>query len=316
MKKLLALLMALAMVFTLVACGNKEEAEGESKPEVTTEVTEAFDENDYIDLGDEEEEETEAEETEAEETSVVEVTNADGEAVTDKDGEAVTETVTKEPSSTKKPTTTKKTDPADKKVEDWSHKEILDYYNAAVIKTDPKAPAGNSKMVLSGGITGDGAIGAILKVLSPAAEKALAKNSTPTDFIPGYGEIKLSDLYTLRATDKGDSIVVEMTVKEQTDGPAADDKAGPVGRAIGTLGNIDGALNELGASISEGRDTVKLTYNNVSVKATINKKTGLITAGTWHYLVNISIGDAKASISVVSANLKNLKAAVDYTVVI
>lgn len=313
MKKVLALLLALAMVFACVAC-SKDKGE---EVEVTTVATEAFGAEDAI-----QEEETEEPESElVEVTEVVEVTGADGEVVTDENGEvvteveevtdasgeAVTEVVTKE--------TTTKAPASVNNVADWSQTDMLNYYNAAVIKTDPNAPAGNSKMVLSGDITGDGAIGAILKVLTPAAKTALENNSTPTNFIPGYGELKLSDLTAIRATDNGDTIVIEMAVKDQTDGSDADDKAGPVGRAIGTLGSIDGALKELGAEITEGRDTVKLTYTDVTVRAEINKKSGLITAGQWHYLVKINIGNAKAKLGI-SANLKNLKAAVDYTVVI
>jgi hypothetical protein len=72
-------------------------------------------------------------------------------------------------------------------------------------------------------------------------------------------------------------------------------------------------INELGAEITRGRDTVALTYTDVTVKANINTKTGLITGGTWHYLVNILIKDADIKL-VISLGVKNLKAAVDYTV--
>ncbi|MBE6783832.1 MAG: hypothetical protein E7536_07445 [Ruminococcaceae bacterium] len=303
MKKVLALLLALAMVLAFVACGKDEE---QAAVEVTTVTTEAFGAEDAI-------QEVETEEPESEiVTDVVEVTNADGEAVTDANGEAVTETVTE---VVTKPTTTK-APPTVNNVSEWSQQDMLNYYNAAVIKTDPNAPAGQSKMILAEKITGDGAIGTIAEVVSPIAEDALARNSSPTDFIPGYGEIKLSDLTAIRATDNGDTIVIEMAVKEQTDGSDEDSKAGPVGRAIGTLGSIDGALSELGATFESGRETVTLNYTNVTVRAEINKSTGLITSGQWHYLVKINIGDAKASISILKANLKNIKAAVDYTVVI
>ena len=311
MKKVLALLLALAMVFACVACSkdDKEAAAEVTTVEVSVEAP---------DWGDDEEEEIVEEVVEA--TEVVEVTGADGEAVTDEKGEVVTEVEAVTDASGEKVTevVTEKVTKAPASVDNvanWSSKDILNYYNAAVIKTDPNAPAGNSKMVLSGEITGDGAIGAILKVLSPAAKSALEKNSTPTNFIPGYGEIKPDDVTGISVKDNKDTIIVEMTIKDQTDGSDADDKAGPVGRAIGTLGSIDGALKELGAEITEGRDTVKLTYTDVTIRAEINKKSGLITAGQWHYLVKINIGDAKAKLGI-SANLKNLKAAVDYTVVI
>ena len=294
MKKLLALLMALVLVLSFAACGKKEAA-----PEVTTEAIVVNDE-DKVNEGDF----TTAAPAETT-TSVEVVTDESGEEVTNADGEAVTEIVTE-----------KTTTLAEKPVKEWTKAEILFAYNEAVKKTDPKAPAGQSTMKLAGGITGDGAIGAILKVLSPAAEKALAKNSTPTNFIPGYGELKGEDLKSIKVTDNGKTYIVEITVKSQPDGPDADDKAGPVGRAIGTLGSIEGALKELGASFKSGRETVALTYDDVSVRAEIDKDTGLIVHGQWHYVVRVLVGNAEASISVLTANLKNLKANIDYTVVI
>lgn len=293
MKKLLALLMALALTFSFAACGKKEAVEVTTKPIVVNEE-DKVNADDFKTT------------VPAETTTAVEVvTDESGEEVTDESGEAVTEVVTE-----------KTTTLAEKPIKEWTKAEMLYAYNEAVKKTDPKAPTGQSTMKLAGGITGDGAIGSILEVLSPAAEKALAKNSTPTNFIPGYGELKGEDLKSIKVTDNGKTYIVEMTVKSQTDGSDADDKAGPVGRAIGTLGSIDGALKELGASFKSGRETVSLTYDDVSVRAEIDKASGLIVHGQWHYVVKVLVGDAKASISILTANLKNLRANIDYTVVI
>jgi hypothetical protein len=215
----------------------------------------------------------------------------------------------------KKAETTAKKEEGPKPVSQWSDQEILDFYNKAVVKTDEKAPQGQSKMVLGygGKITADGGLGGVLDIVSPIIDKTLKKNSSSTSNIPGYGEIKMSDLKSIKATEQGGKIVVELVGQEQTDGPTADSKAGPVGRVLGTLGNIDGALNELGAEISRGKDTVTLTYTDVTVKATIDPDTGIIESGKWHYLVNILVKDADIKL-VVKLGVKNLKAAVDYTV--
>lgn len=285
MKKLIALLMALSLVFALAACGGGEE-------EVTT-TTDLF--ADETTLAPEET--TLADETTAaDETTVAdETTTASGETTT-----ATAET----------------TVAAEGGLNSTDVAEVVAYYNAAVIKTNKEgAPAGNSSMKLSGDISGDGFIGAILKVLEPAAKSALSKNSTPTDYIPGKGALKPEDVIRAEAVSKNGVTTIKMSIKEQTDGSDADSTAGPVGRAIGTLGSIDGALSELGAELTSGRDTVKLTYKNSTIKCTINEKTGKITGGTWFYSVNILVGDAKAKLGI-SANLKNLKAIVDYTVAI
>lgn len=294
MKKILALLMALTLVLSFAACGKKDVVEVTTTP-ITMGADAAVNADDF--------KTTAAPETT---TALVEVTDESGEVVTDASGEAVTEVITE-----------KTTTLAEKPIKDWTKAEMLYAYNQAVIKTEKgQIPTGQSTMKLAGGITGDGAIGSILEVLSPAAEKALAKNSTPTDFIPGYGELRGEDLKAIQIIDNGKTYTIEMTVKSQTDGPDADDKAGPVGRAIGTLGSIEGALKELGASFKSGRETVSLTYDDVSIRAEIDKTTGTIVHGQWHYVVKVLVGDAKASISVLTANLKNLRANIDYTVVI
>ena len=310
MKKLLALLMACLMLVSFAACGGNTEEETTAAPEVTTEAPAA---------GDDVTEAPVADEDVTEEATEV-VTDESGEEVTDEDGNAVTEKVEEE--KTEKPTSGKTEKPTQqtngtKPVSEWSKQEILDYYNKAVIATDAleNKLQGSSKMVLGygGKITADGGLGGALKVVSPIIDSTLKKNSSGTSNIPGYGEIKMSDLKSIKATEKNGIITVELVAVEQTDGPTADGSAGPVGRVIGTLGNIDGALNELGAEISRGKDTVTLTYTDVTVKATINQKTGLITGGTWHYLVNILVKDADIKL-VVKLGVKNLKAAVDYTV--
>ena len=294
MKKLLALLMACLMLVSFAACGgNGGEETTTAAPEVTEEATE-----------------------------VEVVTDASGEEVTDAEGNAVTEVVTEEKTEkTEKPSKEdgkKPTQQSGKKpVSQWSKQEILDYYNKAVIASDEREDKlqGQSKMVLGygGKITADGGLGGVLKIVSPIIDDTLKRNSSSTSNIPGYGEIKMSDLKSIKATEKNGIITVELVAVEQTDGPEADGSAGPVGRVIGTLGNINGALNELGAEISRGRETVTLTYTDVTVKADIDANTGYITGGRYHYLVNILVKDADIKL-VVKIGVKNLKAAVDYTV--
>ncbi len=282
MKKILAVLLTLAMVLAFAACGEKpaEEPTG-TTPEATSEPVSE-----------------EASEPVSEEAS---------EAASEVASEVASEAASTEAASE-----------ASKGLESTDIAAVVAYYNAAVKATEGKAPKGKQTMKLvDGSLDGDGAIGAIVKVLEPAAVKALEKNSTSTDYIPGHedGEVLASDATKATATSKNGVTTIEITLKSQTDGPNADaNNAGPVARAIGTLGSIETALNELGATISEGKDTVKLTYDHAYIKCTVDEATGKITGGTWHYLVNVNIGDAKAKISILSANLKNFKGKIDFTV--
>ncbi len=296
MKKILALLLAAVMVFAFAACGGKTE------DDTTTTTTDLF--------ADFEDDTTAAP---AEDTTAApaaeDTTAAPADATT---APAAEDTTAAAGEST---TAAESTTAPSAGLNSTNAEEVVAYYNAAVKKTNDskKAPKGHSTMKLDGEITGDGAIGTILQFLSPAAEKALAKNSVETDYIPGKGMLKASDVTKAQASSKNGVTTIVIQLKDQTDGPKVESTEGPVGRGIGTLGNIDKALSELGAEITEGKDTVKLTYTNAYIKCTINESTGMVTGGTWHYLVKIFVGDAKAKLGI-SANLKNLKAAVDYTV--
>lgn len=286
MKKLLAILLALTMLVAFAACGDKTEDPTEPAESTTEAASE------------------EATEAPSEDASA-EATSEDASATAASEA-ASSEAASSEVASTEASKGLNSTDAA----------AVIAYYNAAVKATD-KAPAGKQTMKLvDGSLGGDGAIGAILKVLEPAAVKALEKNSTSTDYIPGHeADLLPTDAVKATATSKNGVTTIEITLKEQTDGPNADaHTAGPVARGIGTLGSIDTALAELGAEISEGRDTVKLTYKNAYIKCTVDENTGKITGGTWHHLVDIKIGEAKAKISVLSATLKNFKGQVDFTV--
>ena len=288
MKKLLAILLTLAMVAAFAACGSKTEDET-----TTTEPTS----EDVVTT------EAPTESTEAPEDDTTEAPEDDTtEAEESKKDDEKKEDEKKEDEKKEEETEFNSTDIA----------EVVKFYNAARKATNP-APKGHQTMALSGDITGDGFIGALLQVLQPAAKSALEKNSKDTDWIPGHDhdDILVSDVKSAKATTKNGVTTVEMTFKDQTDGP--DTSKGPVERGISTLGSIDSALSELGAEITEGRDTVKLTYTDAYLKATI--KDGKITGGTWHYLVKIFVGNAKGKLGI-SITLKNLKAAVDYKVVI
>ena len=298
MKKLLAVLLALSMLLAFAACGSKtnedvtEEAESVSE-EVSEDISEAVDE-----------ESTEApEETEESKEDASEETKEDASEETKEDAsEETTEESTTEAS--KIPQTTE---------------EIVAYYNAARKATKP-APKGYQTMALKGDITGDGAIGTFSGILTKAANSALNKNSKETDWIPAadHADIKVSDVKSATAKDDGKgNVIVTIYFKDQTDGSDGDpNNGGPVARGVGTLGSIDGALNEMGAEMTEGRNTVTLTYTDAYVKnVVINQKSGKITGGEWHYLVKIHVGDARAKLGI-TAHLENVNAQVDYKVVI
>ena len=171
-------------------------------------------------------------------------------------------------------------------------------------------------MKLDGAITGDGALGGVLKVASPIIQRTLEKNSVETDYIPGKGKLQASDVVKAKAVSKNGVTEIVIQLKDQVDGPQADaHTAGPVARGIGTLGNIDNAIKELGAELYSGKDSIKLTYKDAYIKCKVDEKTGKITGGTWHYAVHVYVGEAEIKLGI-KFTAKNLKGIVDYTVTI
>ena len=193
--------------------------------------------------------------------------------------------------------------------------EIVSLYNAAHEVTRP-APKGHSIMELDGAITGDGALGGVLKVASPIIQNTLEKNSVETDYIPGKGKLQASDVVKAKAVSKGGVTEIVIQLKEQTDGPEADaHTAGPVARGIGTLGNVNNAIESLGATLYSGKETIKLTYKDAYIKCKVDESTGKITGGTWHYAVHVFVGEAEIKLGL-KFTAKNLRGIVDYTVAI
>ena len=83
---------------------------------------------------------------------------------------------------------------------------------------------------------------------------------------------------------------------------------------IGTLEGLDSALDTLGATISRGRETVKLTYNNATIKVVVDEKTGKIIDGTWKYDINIDVADADIKMAGINLAAKNLHAVLGFSI--
>ncbi|HCD90773.1 MAG TPA: hypothetical protein DEQ52_03490 [Ruminococcaceae bacterium] len=295
MKRILALIMVLAMVFAFAACKGKDDGA------TTTDPSSAGGE--VIDNGDGS-------------TVPADASAADS---TDVSGDASTEPAT---TPDGKPVDTTKangnqggnTPAAAKTVAEI----VADYVKAR--KAKKPAPAGKQTMVLgnNGKITGDGATGSLFKVASPIVNKVLQNNSTTTDYVPAssHSDLKASDVKSAKAIVSADGKYTDyiIYVKDQTDGPNGDShNGGPVARGVGTLGSIDEALNQLGAEFKSGKENVKLTYTNAYIFARVDNSTGKIINGTYHYLVKISISEAELKLGI-SAKVKNMYGEVDYTV--
>ena len=298
MKRIIALVMVLAMVFAFAACKSK----GDEK-DISDASTNAAGE--IIDNQDDSAADLPADastEPASGDASTEPATTPDGKpAATDAQQGANTD-------SDKTPASTSKT-----------VDQIVADYVKARMATKP-APAGQSTMVLGNGgkITGEGGVGGLLKVASPIINSVLKNNSPETDYVPAasHSDLKGSDVKSAKAIVSADGKYTDyiIYVKDQTDGPNGDShNGGPVARGVGTLGSIDEALNQLGAEFKSGKENVKLTYTNAYIFARVDNSTGKIINGTYHYLVKISISEAELKLGI-SAKVKNMYGEVDYTV--
>ena len=300
MKRILALIMVLAMVFAFAACKGKDDGA------TTTDPSSAGGE--VIDNGDGS--------TVPADASAADSTDVSGDASTEPattpDGKPVE--APSQAAGSQGGSQGGKTPAAAKTVAEI----VADYVKAR--KATKPAPAGKQTMVLgnNGKITGDGATGSLFKVASPIINKVLQNNSTTTDYVPAssHSDLKASDVKSAKAIVSADGKYTDyiIYVKDQTDGPNGDShNGGPVARGVGTLGSIDEALNQLGAEFKSGKENVKLTYTNAYIFARVDNSTGKIINGTYHYLVKISISEAELKLGI-SAKVKNMYGEVDYTV--
>ena len=299
MKRILALIMVLAMVFAFAACKGKDDGA------TTTDPSSAGGE--VIDNGD-----GSTVPADASSADSTDVSGDASEVSTDASGKPVE--APSQAAGSQGGSHGGNTPAAAKTVAEI----VADYVKAR--KATKPAPAGKQTMVLgnNGKITGDGATGSLFKVASPIINKVLQNNSTTTDYVPAssHSDLKASDVKSAKAIVSADGKYTDyiIYVKDQTDGPNGDShNGGPVARGVGTLGSIDEALNQLGAEFKSGKENVKLTYTNAYIFARVDNSTGKIINGTYHYLVKISISEAELKLGI-SAKVKNMYGEVDYTV--
>ena len=283
MKKTVAILLVFALAFAFAACSKKDAV-------TVTQATRG-------DINMQEVIVTEA------------LTDANGEVVTEQGGEAVivteihTEPIT-EPESLA-------ADPAQ-----WSKEEIIAYYKSSALKTNDGATS-TQTMTLERMIVNDGKglLGGVMKLADEAIAKALQKNSMSYGGITGgFNNLVVTDAESLKAYKSGEYTVIEMKMKEQTDGTYGSPFEGTVGHAISVLGNVSTAVAEFpDFDIDFENAKISVRYSDPVVKVKINKD-GIIEKGTWSYTANIDIENLKIGAKIGSITIKTADAAIFYEI--
>lgn len=264
MKKITAILMTLLMLFAFASCNSKE-PQTENKTEI--------------------------------------VTNNAGEAVTDASGETVTKLVeekteensaavtegTTAPETTLAPVTAPSADPSE-----WTNEEIVEFYKAAAIRSKTKVKSTEYKnleeMVVN---DGDGLLGKLVEWSTPFLIKALEDSQVEFDGITGgYEKLEVTDAKSVKAYKSGEYTVIEMTMKEQTDGMHGDRYGGTVGHAISVVGDISSVEEALAEWFDIDFENAKITlrYTEPTLRVRINKD-GIIEKGTWSYVIKIDVSN-------------------------
>lgn len=302
MKRILALIMVLAMVFAFAACKSKDDGA------TTTDPSSAGGE--VIDNG---EGSTPVDASAADNTEAG--SNDASEVSTDASGKPV-EAPSQAAGSQGGSHGGAQTGNTKKGLNSTDAKAVVAFYNKAVKASVKNPPKGKQTMKLEK-LEGTGGLGKILGSFEGIAKKALEKNSTDTNYIPAgdHGDVLPTDVKNAKATNDGKYTTVSFDVNPQTDGPKESSSKGPVGRSIGTLGNVQNALDQLpGVSVTSGIENIKLTYDHAYVTVKIDNNTGKIVSGTWHYKVNVNVNNLGVKVIGIPASVDTLHGIVDYTV--
>lgn len=140
----------------------------------------------------------------------------------------------------------------------------------------------------------------MLTVFTGIASAALAANSKAVTTIPGkYKQIKASDLISANAVAYGNYTIVTLNVRmQQDDQNTKDAHQGPVGRTVGTVGNLDRVFEAMpSVKVDCSKGSITLKYDDCKVVVKIDNGSGSIVSGTWSYTVDVDIDNIYASIA-------------------
>ncbi len=281
MKKTLALLTALTILFSFTACGEKTEEKSTTTPDSTS-----YSQTPEADIA---EETTEAL---ISESTVVETSDIST-GTTNESSTAIQASA----------------DPSQ-----WSKEEIVDFYKNAATKSNPNAKSSQvmvlNKLIIN---NGEGALGFFTKILEPAIRSVIKKNALEFDGITGgFHALSVNDTKSVKAYKSGEYTVVEMTLKNQTDDIHANEYEGTVGHGISVLGDISKVIAEFPQfDVDLSNAKIDIHYVNASLKVKINKD-GIIEKGTWQYTCDPDISNVKIS----GINVHTAEAEIDYIITV
>ncbi|MBR2730543.1 MAG: hypothetical protein IKD72_00970 [Clostridia bacterium] len=169
-------------------------------------------------------------------------------------------------------------------------------YNAA-LENGKAQPCTMQATYVDGSLKADGAVSAILKRLEPMLRRSLENNSVTVDSLPGSGPLLQEDVLAVSVREGAETTVLELLLADQRDGIDADPvNGGAVARGCGPLFSMRSVLNELGATVTAGEETIEAVFTQPVIRVTLDNATGNILEGSWHYRTTLRIGSAETAL--------------------
>ncbi len=278
MKKVIALFLAMLMLISLASCKDDMSPEETSDNEETT-VSDS----------------TVKDEIETEVITKV-VTNDEGET------EVVTEIVEIESTNveTTKTTSTEKTDVTTTKKpnvqvsndpSDWSKEQVVEFYKKAC-ENSSHVTSKQTMYMRKDSLKAAGGLGTFLGIAEPIIRGVMKLNEIDVAGITGgHWDLRASDCKTAKAYKSGDYIVVEMTMKDQTDGVYGKTFEGTVGHGISVVNGVAEVAEQFSQfDIRYKEADIKIHYTDAVLMVKINDK-GVIEKGTWSYVCTPVVND-------------------------
>lgn len=297
MKKFLAIISSIAMLISLSSCGDNNVVDSDVNDDVTV--------NETVNI------------TEEDETELISevVTNEDGET------EIVTEIVKndsdEEENTTKKGATTSKEDKTTKKAlssnpADWNMSEVVSFYKKACLKSS-KVISTQTMVMRKDSLKCENMPQGVLSFADGAIRGVMKLNKKDNEGITGgHQKLTASDCKTAKAYKSGDYTVVEMTMKDQTDGMYGDTFSGTVGHAISVVGGVEMVVEQFeGWDVVYEDGSIQIHYTDAKLKVKINKN-GVIEKGTWSYVTTPEVNN----LEIMGFAVNNAGCVIDYKVVV
>ncbi len=296
MKKFIAMFLSFAMLILLSSCGDNNEKISETTDYQGTTSDLAVNDEPITEIV----------------TEIV--TNEEGET------EIVTEIVeielvedeTKKVNAKDETTTKKNTTTISNDLSKWSEEKVIEYYKKSCLKSS-KVVSTQTMVMRKDSMKCDGLSDGILSFAEAIIRGVMKLNKVDTEGITGgHQSLTVNDVKSAKAYKSGNYTVIEMTMKDQTDGLYGDTYSGTVGHAISVVGGV-AMVAEQFSSWDVNFDTadIKIHYTNAKLKVKINSN-GVIEKGTWSYITTPVINGLKIE----GLDINNAGCVIDYAVTV